>query len=53
MSKNIDKVFVEVDGKLINIRDLEKEQYEQFLEHMNALRIAYFITISRDKILSQ
>lgn len=44
------KVFVEVDGKLTNINELTKEEYETFLERMHLIRVAHIATISRDKI---
>ena len=34
-------VLVEIDGKIVPIRELSKADYESFLENMNALRIAY------------
>ena len=35
------EVFVELDGNLINIKDLPQYEYEWFLENMRATRIAY------------
>ncbi len=34
-------VFVEIDGKSIPISELPKIEYEEFLEDMHRLRLAY------------
>ena len=43
--RNITNVFVEVEGKLIPIKELPKSDYEYFLDKIHALRLAY-ISIS-------
>lgn len=35
------RILVEVDGNLKDLTDLPKEQYEEFLELMQSLIIAY------------
>lgn len=35
------EIFIEVDGKLTNIKDLNKSDYEWFIESMRATLIAY------------
>lgn len=35
------------NGDMVNIQDLPKPEYEKFLEHMNALRMAYIALVSR------
>jgi len=35
------KIMVEVNGKVVNLADLPKEQYEEFLELMQSLILAY------------
>jgi hypothetical protein len=37
------EIFIEVDGKLTNIKDLDKPDYEWFLESMRATMIAYYV----------
>ena len=39
------KVMVEIHGALVNITDLPKEHYENFLELMHNLRIAYKVIL--------
>jgi len=40
--------MVEIKGSaIVNITDLPKEQYEQFLEIMHRVRIAYIAATSR------
>ena len=41
--ENFDLIFVrhKKTGELVNIVDLSKKEYEQFLDTMNELRIAY------------
>lgn len=43
--EDITKIFVEKNGELINITSLPREEYEDFLESMHRLRIAYIATI--------
>lgn len=40
-------VFVEIDGKPIPIRELPKIEYEEFLEGMHRLRLAYISVMGR------
>jgi len=40
-------IFVEIDGENIRIQDLPKEDYEDFLESMNKLRLIYLSTLSK------
>jgi len=35
------KIMVEIHGVMVNINELPKEQYEDFLELMNQLRLVY------------
>lgn len=39
--RKFEKILVEMDGKLINITDLKKIDYEAFLDLMLQLRSAY------------
>lgn len=49
-SKNKYDVYLHYDnGEIVNIRDLKKEQYEEFLENMNKVRLAY-LTIKNNKL---
>jgi len=42
------KIMIETkNGEFVNITDLPKEQYEQFLELMHQIRIAYISIINR------
>ena len=34
------------NGDVVNIQDLPKPEYEEFLEQMNALRMAYIVMVS-------
>ena len=46
--KLFSKIMVEIKGgAIVNITDLPKEQYEQFLEIMYQVRIAYIAATSR------
>ena len=46
--KLFSKIMVEIKGgAIVNITDLPKEQYEQFLEIMHQVRIAYIAATSR------
>lgn len=45
--RNFTNVFVEIDGKLIPIRELRKIEYEEFLDGMHKLRLAYITIISK------
>jgi hypothetical protein len=47
MEKQIENVFVEIDGNLIPIRELSKSQYETFLEIIHRIRLAYITTIDK------
>lgn len=38
-------VFVEIDGKSIPISELPKIEYEEFLEEMHRLRLAYIALV--------
>jgi len=40
------KIFVEMGGELIDITDLKKEDYEDFLKRIKALDFVYNITKS-------
>lgn len=40
-------VYVEIDGKKVSIAELPKHQYEEFLEDMHKLRLAYITVVSR------
>ena len=50
MDENLfSKIMVELnDGTIVNITDLPKEQYEQFLELMLEVSITYFPAMSRE-----
>jgi hypothetical protein len=41
-----ENVYVEYNGKLVNVNTLPKEEYEYFLELMHRVRLAY-ITLTR------
>jgi hypothetical protein len=41
--KKIDGIFVEINNELINITDLSKEEYEEFLVLVNNLKLIYGI----------
>ena len=46
--KLFSKIMVEIKGgAIVNITDLPKEQYEQFLEIMHQVRIAYIAATNR------
>lgn len=53
MSKNrLKNIYIEVENEsneteLIHIRDLDKEDYEQFLEMMHGLRLAYITSMRK------
>ena len=48
VSRSFIGLFMHYDnGDMVNIQDLLKEEYEKFLEQMNALRIAYISLVSR------
>ena len=47
-SKKLIGLFMHYDdGDIINIQDLPKDEYEKFLEQMNALRLAYISLTNR------
>lgn len=39
--KEIGRILIEVDGKPIDITELNQSEYESFLDHMFHLRLAY------------
>lgn len=43
VGRSFTNVFVEIDGKPIPIRELPKIEYEEFLEGMHRLRLAYIV----------
>lgn len=46
--KLFSKIMVEIkDGVIVNITELPKDQYEQFLELMHQVRIAYIAVTKR------
>jgi hypothetical protein len=48
VSRSFIGLFLHYDnGDMINIQDLSKQEYEKFLEQMNALRMAYITLVSR------
>ena len=47
VGRSFTNVFVEIDGKPIPIRELPKIEYEEFLEGMHKLRLAYISVIGR------
>jgi hypothetical protein len=48
VSRSLIGLFMHYDnGDMVNIQDLPKQEYEEFLEQMNALRMAYITMISR------
>ncbi len=48
VSRSFLGLFMHYDnGDMINIQDLPKADYENFLEQMNTLRMAYITLISR------
>lgn len=47
VGRSFTNVFVEIDGKPIPIRDLPKMEYEEFLEVMHRLRMAYISVVGR------
>ncbi len=48
-SRHLQDVLVKVNGELIPIRGLPKDEYEQFLDIMFKLRLAYISAITKDK----
>ena len=48
-NKKAGAIYIELDGKLTNITELDQEEYEQFLEIMEKLRIAYNVLINHKK----
>ena len=38
----IEKIFVKINGELIDITDLDRKAYEHFLELINSLSILYY-----------
>ena len=47
VGRSFTNVFVEIDGKLIPIREMPKIEYEEFLEGMHRLRLAYISVVGR------
>lgn len=47
VGRSFTNVFVEIDGKPIPIRELPKIEYEEFLEGMHRLRMAYIAVVGR------
>jgi len=47
VGRSFTNVFVEIDGKPIPIRELPKIEYEDFLEAMHRLRLAYIAFVGR------
>jgi hypothetical protein len=53
MSKNrLKSIYIEVENEsneteLVNIRELDREDYEQFLEMMHGLRLAYITAMRK------
>lgn len=47
VGRSFTNVFVEIDGKSIPIRELPKIEYEEFLENMHRLRMAYIAVVGR------
>jgi len=46
--KTFSRIMVEIKGGIIvNITDLPKEQYEEFLEIMHQVRLAYIAVTSK------
>lgn len=45
--RSFTNVFVEIDGKPIPIRELSKIEYEEFLDGMHRLRLAYISIVGR------
>lgn len=46
--KQLTGIYLEFDNKeKINIQNLDKKDYEQFLNRMNELRMAYISIVSR------
>ncbi len=43
MKKPFTKILVEINGVIINIKDLPKDGYEYFLELTHNLRISYSV----------
>ena len=48
-NKKTGAIYIELDGELTNITELDREEYEQFLEIMEKLRIAYNVLINHKK----
>ena len=49
MASPFNRIFVEMKdtGKLVDITELPREQYEIFIELMGALGVAYWTAVSR------
>ena len=45
--RRFSNILIEIDGELVQLRDLPKHEYEEFLEVMHRLRLAYISVVSR------
>ena len=45
--REFSNVFIEIDGKLEQLRDLPIHEYEEFLEAMHKLRLVYMSVMHR------
>lgn len=41
VGREFSNIYIEIDGKLEQLRDLPIHEYEEFLEDMHKLRLAY------------
>jgi len=44
--RRFSNILIEIDGELVQLRDLPKHEYEEFLEDMHKLRLAYISVMS-------
>ena len=44
--RRFSNILIEIDGELVRLRDLPKHEYEEFLEDMRKLRLAYISVMS-------
>lgn len=47
VDKRLGDIFIEAGDELVNIRDLERVDYERFLERVNALRLVYIVSMRK------
>jgi hypothetical protein len=47
MPRKFDNIYVEIEGKKIPLKELPKEDYEEFLNGMFKLYMAYNAVVSR------